>query len=76
MKNDIEMQKEILAELDRERTVVPGSIGVEVHHGVVKLAGCVSDDDVRKTSALVARHVEGVTSVIMDVDVTGARTAI
>jgi osmotically-inducible protein OsmY len=76
MKNDIEMQKEILAELDRERAVIPGSIGVEVHHGVVKLAGRVSDDDVRETSALVARRVDGVTSVIMDVDVTGARPAI
>jgi osmotically-inducible protein OsmY len=76
MKNDIEMQKEVLTELDGERTVIPGSIGVEVHHGVVKLAGRVSDDEVRKTSALAARRVDGVTSVIVDVDVAGVRTAV
>jgi osmotically-inducible protein OsmY len=75
MKNDMEMQQDVLAELDRERNVVAGTIGVEVHHGVVKLAGRVSDDATSKNSELAARRVDGVTNVIMDIDVAAAATA-
>jgi osmotically-inducible protein OsmY len=76
MKNDVEIQKAVVAELNEEKAVIPGSIGVEVHHGVVKLAGCVSDDDVRNTSAVAAKRVDGVTGVILDVDLAGERAAI
>jgi osmotically-inducible protein OsmY len=69
MKNDVQMQQEILAELDREQNVVAGTIGVEVHHGVVKLAGHVDDDAIKETSEVAARRVDGVTSVVMDIDV-------
>ena len=78
MKNDMQMQQDVLAALDREQNVITGTIGVEVHHGVVKLAGRVRDDSTRDNSELAARRVDGVTSVIMDVDVapgTAARTA-
>jgi osmotically-inducible protein OsmY len=75
MKNDVQIQKEVVAELDREQNVVAGTIGVEVHHGVVKLAGHVDDDTTRESSEVAAHRVDGVTSVVMDVDVTGARTA-
>ncbi len=76
MKNDIEIQKEVTAQVNQEAAVVPGSIGVEVHHGVVKLAGCVDDEEARETSAVAARRVDGVTNVLMDVDLAGARPAI
>jgi osmotically-inducible protein OsmY len=72
MKNDMQMQQEVLAELDRDHNVTAGTIGVEVHHGVVKLAGCVSDDETRENSKLAAARVDGVTSIVMDVDVDGA----
>jgi osmotically-inducible protein OsmY len=74
MKNDIQIQKDVVAELDREQNVVNGTIGVEVHHGVVKLAGRVSDSAVRENAELAASAVDGVTTVVMDVDVasTGA----
>jgi len=75
MKNDMQMQQDVLAELDREQNVITGSIGVEVHHGVVKLAGRVSDYAIRQNSELAARRVDGVTSVIMDIDVAGAGAA-
>ncbi|MGO9992028.1 MAG: BON domain-containing protein [Steroidobacteraceae bacterium] len=79
MQNDMQMQQDVLAELDREPNVVSGTIGVEVHHGVVKLAGRVGDYAIRRNSELAARRVDGVTSVVMDIDVTGegaaARTA-
>jgi osmotically-inducible protein OsmY len=72
MKNDIQIQQEVVAELDHEKKVVTGEIGVEVHHGVVKLAGHVSDPTARDTAKLVA---SGVRTVVMDVDIAGARSA-
>lgn len=72
MKNDIQIQRDVLAELDREPNVITGTIGVEVHHGVVKLAGCVSDSAIRKNAELAASAVDGVTTVVMDIDITGA----
>ena len=75
MKNDVQIQQEVLAELDREQNIIAGTVGVEVHHGVVKLAGQVGDDTTRENSEVAAHRVDGVTSVVMDVDVTGARTA-
>ena len=72
MKNDMQIQRDVLAELDREPNVITGTIGVEVHHGVVKLAGRVSDSAIRKNAKLAASAVDGVTTVVMDVDVTGA----
>ena len=74
MKNDVQIQQEVLAELDREQNVIAGTIGVEVHHGVVKLAGHVGDDTTRENSEVAAHRVDGVTSVVMDVDVTGKGT--
>lgn len=69
MKNDIQMQQEVLAELDRDENVPTGAIGVEVHHGVVKLAGRISDSATRASAELDAGRVSGVTRIIMDLDV-------
>ncbi len=70
MKNELLMQQDVITALDREQNV-PGTIGVEVHHGVVKLAGEVRDEATREESKVAARGVDGVTSVVMDVDVAG-----
>ena len=75
MKNDVQIQKEVVAELDREQSITTGTVGVEVHHGVVKLAGQVGDDTIREDSEVAAHRVDGVTSVVMDVDVTGTAAA-
>ncbi len=72
MSNDLLMQQDVVAALAAERTIVAGTVGVEVHHGVVKLAGCVRDDAARDNSMRAAQKVDGVTSVVMDVDVIGA----
>jgi osmotically-inducible protein OsmY len=69
MKNEMEMQQDVLAALGRDGTLVPGAIGVEVHHGVIKLAGRVSDISMSERSRDIARGVDGVTSVILDIDV-------
>jgi len=75
VKNDVKIQQEVVAELGREQNIVAGTIGVEVHHGVVKLAGRVGDDSIRDDSEVAAHRVNGVMSVIMDVDVSGTGTA-
>jgi osmotically-inducible protein OsmY len=75
MKNDVQIQQEVVAELDREQNITAGTIGVEVHHGVVKLAGHVGDDATRENSEVAAQRVDGVTNVLMDIDVTGTGTA-
>jgi osmotically-inducible protein OsmY len=75
MKNDVQIQRDVLAQLDREPNVITGTIGVEVHHGVVKLAGRVGDSAIRGNAELAASAVDGVTSVVMDIDVNGAGAA-
>jgi osmotically-inducible protein OsmY len=69
MKNDTQIQQEVLAELERDEALPAGSIGVEVHHGVVKLAGRTNDAEVKKRAALDARRVDGVTSIILDMGI-------
>jgi osmotically-inducible protein OsmY len=72
MTNDMQIRRDVLAELDREPSVATGTIGVEVHHGVVKLAGRVSDSAVVESAERAAGTVDGVTTVVMDIDVIGA----
>jgi osmotically-inducible protein OsmY len=69
MKNDILIQQEVLAELNHDAKVPNGSVGVEVHHGVVKLAGPASDTTLKENAELAARRVDGVTKVVVDMDV-------
>jgi osmotically-inducible protein OsmY len=68
MKNDIQIQQEVVAELDRDDMVPTGSVGVEVHHGVVKLAGPAGDPTIKQNAALAARRVNGVTNIVVDMD--------
>ena len=69
MKNDLLIQQDVLRQLAREQAVVTGTIGVEVHHGVVKLAGRVSDHAIRQVAERAARRVADVTDIVMDIDV-------
>jgi osmotically-inducible protein OsmY len=72
MANDMQIRHDVLAALDGEQGVITGTIGVEVHHGVVKLAGCVIDSEIRKGAERAAVGVDGVTAIVMDIDVAGA----
>ena len=69
MKNDTQIQQEVLAEIEGDQTLKAGSIGVEVHHGVVKLASRIDDADTKKRAAQNARRVDGVTGVILDMGI-------
>jgi len=75
MANDMQIRHDVLAALDGEQNVIAGTIGVEVHHGVVKLAGCVNDSAIRKGAESAAVGVDGVTAIVMDIDVAGAGEA-
>lgn len=70
MRNDLLLQQDVIAELDREPTVDATGIGVEVHHGVVKLAGYINSAIGKWNAERVARQVSGITAVVMDIDVT------
>jgi osmotically-inducible protein OsmY len=74
MTNDMQIRHDVLAALDREQNVIADTIGVEVHHGVVKIAGRVNDDAIKRSAERAAVGVDGVTAVVMDVDVAGAAT--
>lgn len=70
MKNDIQIQQEVLAELNHDGKVPNGSVGVEVHHGVVKLAGTASDPAIKQSAERAARHVDGVKNIVLDMGVS------
>jgi osmotically-inducible protein OsmY len=67
MKTDLEIQKDVASALARENLVPPGALGVEVHHGVVKLAGNVTDKSALQASTAAAKRVDGVTQIVLDV---------
>lgn len=67
MKTDLEIQKDVADALARDNMIPPGALGVEVHHGVVKIAGNITDRSVIHASTVAARRVDGVTQVVLDV---------
>jgi osmotically-inducible protein OsmY len=69
MNNDTQIQQDVIAELDRDENVPAGAIGVEVHHGVVKLAGSINDPATTKSAELDARRVDGVTKIVLDMGI-------
>jgi osmotically-inducible protein OsmY len=66
MKNDTQIQQDVLAELEHDESLEAGSIGVEVHHGVVKLAGRIGDAETKRRAVEDARRVDGVTGIVLD----------
>ena len=69
MKNDTQIQQDVLAELEHDDSLKAGSIGVEVHHGVVNLAGRLDDADEKSRALQDARRVDGVTRVVLDMGI-------
>jgi osmotically-inducible protein OsmY len=69
MKNDLLIQKDVIAALDLQLGLTPAVIGIEVHHGFVHLAGQLQTQDDRSNAESVAMQVEGVTGIKVDIDV-------
>jgi osmotically-inducible protein OsmY len=68
MKNDLQIQHEVQSELEHDDAIPAGAIGVEVHHGIVKLAGRINDPATKRCAELDARRVAGVTNVVLDLE--------
>ena len=75
MANDMQIRHDVITALDREQNVITGTIGVEVHHGVVKLAGRVSDSMIKEDAERAAGRVDDVRAVVMDIDIAGGTVA-
>jgi osmotically-inducible protein OsmY len=73
MKNDLLLQHDVVAQLEQELHIGEDAIGVEVHNGVVKLAGQVRDFATLRNAERITRLVDGVTTVLLDIDVIGLR---
>jgi osmotically-inducible protein OsmY len=66
MKNDKQIQREVIAELKQDEVLPADAIGVEVHHGVVKLASRSGDSEIKQRAVRGVRRVTGVTGIILN----------
>jgi osmotically-inducible protein OsmY len=69
MKTDAQLKQDIAAELRRETSIDAAPIGVEVHNGIVTLAGHVASYSIRWIAARAAQRVSGVRALAIEMDV-------
>ena len=67
--NDLLVQKDVVAQLDRELGIGTYEIGVEVHHGAVRLCGELGDEARRQVAECAALTVPDVTTVLNDINI-------
>jgi osmotically-inducible protein OsmY len=70
------LHQDVLAAPDHDEDVIPVTIGVEVHHAIVKLAGLVSTEIIRQRAEIAAREAAGVSAVVMDIAVVNLGDAL
>jgi osmotically-inducible protein OsmY len=68
VQNDLLIQRQVLEQLRAIDGLDCSTIGIEVHHGVVKLAGHVNDSSARAKAERAAQSVDDVRNVILDLD--------
>jgi osmotically-inducible protein OsmY len=69
MKTDIELQRDVIAELAWEPRIRHEEIGTAVHDGVVTLTGTVENYVQRRVAEIAASRVAGVRAVVQEIDV-------
>jgi osmotically-inducible protein OsmY len=69
MKNDLELRRDILDELEWEPSVDAAEIGVMVHGGIVTLAGPVTSYTEKLAAERIVRRVKGVKAIANDLEV-------
>ncbi len=69
MKTDIQLQKDVTAELSWEPSIHAAQIGVEVKDGIVTLAGHVSSYAEKWDAERAAQRVAGVKALTVEIDV-------
>ncbi|WP_347986444.1 BON domain-containing protein [Methylomonas sp. AM2-LC] len=70
MKNDMQIQKDVIAELNWEPSINPTNIGVEVKDGIVTLSGHVNSYGEKLNAEQSAQRVAGVKALAVEIDVT------
>ena len=70
MKNDNQLQKDVIAELNWEPSINPTNIGVEVKDGIVTLTGHVGSYAEKMSAERSAQHVAGVKALAIEIEVT------
>lgn len=69
MKNDLELRRDILDELEWEPSIDAAGIGVAVQHGIVTLTGTARSYSEKLLAERAVRRVKGVKGIANDVDV-------
>ncbi len=69
MKSDVQLQKDVLAELQWESSINAAQIGVEVKDGIVTLAGQVNSYAEKWDAERVTQRVAGVKALAVEIDV-------
>jgi len=69
MKTDLDIQKDVMAELQWEPALNASEIGVAVHQGVVTLSGHVKFYSEKRAAEKAAKRVKGVKAVALDIEV-------
>jgi osmotically-inducible protein OsmY len=69
MKTDVQLQKDVVAELSWEPSVDSGKIGVEVIDGIVTLAGYVTSYAEKRAAEKAVQRVSGVRALAVELDV-------
>jgi osmotically-inducible protein OsmY len=69
MKTDAILQRDVIAELESEPSVDATSIGVEVHGGIVTLAGHIGSHAEKWAAEHAAQRVPGVIGLAVEIDV-------
>jgi osmotically-inducible protein OsmY len=75
MKNDIDLRRDVLEELEWEPSVDSAEIGVTAHEGVVTLTGMVKSYPEKLAAERVTKRVRGVRAIANDVEVRLPGTA-
>lgn len=69
MKNDSQLQRDVIAELAWEPSIDPADIGVSVNDGVVTLSGYVKSFPEKLGAEKASRRVAGVTAIAQEIQV-------
>jgi osmotically-inducible protein OsmY len=75
MKNDIDLRRDVLDELEWEPSIDAAQIGVTAGDGVVTLTGAVQSYSEKLTAERVAKRVHGVKAIANDIEVRLPGTA-
>lgn len=74
MKNDVDIQRNVLEELNWESSIDPAQIGVTVSDGIVTLVGHVPIFAEKHTAEEAAKRVHGVRAVVNELEVRPSET--